>query len=145
DRAAGVWAREVRLRHNAGAMCFRQECREVSMTATSEGQGARSLRERVGFNVRRVQPLEAIEVIRAAEDAGIETIWMTMSASGVDTPTLFASAAMRTERIKLGTAIVPAFTRHPLSLATQALALHGLAPGRVRLGIGTSHGPSFAR
>src|SRR5690554_6253804 len=70
---------------------------------------------------------------------------MTMSASGVDTPTLFAAAAMRTERIKLGTAIVPAFTRHPLSLATQALALHGLAPGRVRLGIGTSHGPSFAR
>lgn len=107
--------------------------------------GTRSYRDRVGFNVRRVRPREAIEVIELAETAGVDTIWMTMGAAGVDTPTLFAAAAMRTERVRLGTAIVPAFTRHPLSLATQALALDDLAPGRVRLGIGTSHGPSFAR
>lgn len=112
---------------------------------TGDKAPSRSRRERVGFNVRRVQPTEAIDVIRVAEDSGVETIWMTMGAAGVDTLTLFAAAAVQTERVILGTAIVPAFTRHPLSLATQALALDGLAPGRVRLGIGTSHGPSFAR
>ncbi len=52
---------------------------------------------------------------------------------------MFAAAAVQTARIRLGTAIVPAFTRHPLALATQAVALEDLAPGRIRLGIGTSH------
>jgi alkanesulfonate monooxygenase SsuD/methylene tetrahydromethanopterin reductase-like flavin-dependent oxidoreductase (luciferase family) len=46
---------------------------------------------------------------------------------------------MKTERITLGTSIVPAFTRHPLSFVTQALALEGLAPGRFDLGIGSAH------
>lgn len=115
------------------------------MSEAVSGSSPRSNRERVGFNVRRVRPTEAIDVIRLAEEAGVETIWMTMGATGVDTLTLYAAAAVQTERVKLGTAIVPAFTRHPLSLATQALALDGIAPGRVRLGIGTSHGPSFAK
>ena len=64
-----------------------------------------------------------------------------MGAAAVDTLTVFAAAAVKTERVTLGTSIVPAFTRHPLGLATQALALDDLAPGRVRIGIGTSHGP----
>jgi len=34
---------------------------------------------------------------------------------------------------------VPAFTRHPLSFVTQALALEELAPGRFDLGIGSAH------
>ncbi|HUG17154.1 MAG TPA: LLM class flavin-dependent oxidoreductase [Thermomicrobiales bacterium] len=112
---------------------------------TGSAARSRRRRERVGFNVRRKEPTEALGVIKQAEDAGVDTIWMTMSSTGVDTLTLFAAAAMRAERVRLGTSIVPAFTRHPLSLATQALALHDLAPGRVRLGIGTSHGPSFAK
>ena len=81
----------------------------------------------------------AVDLSERAEAAGVETAWMIMRATGLDTPTLFAAAAMRTERIRLGTAIVPAFTRHPLALATQALAIEELAPGRLRLGIGPSH------
>ena len=34
---------------------------------------------------------------------------------------------------------MPAFTRHPLALATQAVALAELATGRFRLGIGTGN------
>ncbi len=41
----------------------------------------------------------------------------------------------------MGTAIVPAYTRHPLALAQQALAIDDVAPGRFRLGIGPSHRP----
>lgn len=99
---------------------------------------------RVGVNVRRPRPSEALAAIRQAEEAGVGTIWMTMSATGPDTLTTFAAAAMRSERVVLGTSIVPAFTRHPLGLAGQALALADLAPGRVRIGIGTSHGPTMA-
>jgi alkanesulfonate monooxygenase SsuD/methylene tetrahydromethanopterin reductase-like flavin-dependent oxidoreductase (luciferase family) len=106
---------------------------------------AKTARERVGFNVRRGRAGRAIELIRQAEAAGVATVWMTQSAVGADTPTTYAAAAVQTERVKLGTGIVPAFTRHPLALAGQALVIDDLAPGRLRLGIGTSHGPNFAR
>ena len=45
----------------------------------------------------------------------------------------------KTSTINLGTSIVPTYPRHPLVMAQQALALHDLAPGRLRLGIGPSH------
>jgi alkanesulfonate monooxygenase SsuD/methylene tetrahydromethanopterin reductase-like flavin-dependent oxidoreductase (luciferase family) len=98
-----------------------------------------SVRERIGLGFRPDDAGQALDLIARAEAAGIETIWTVMGALARDTPTIFAAAAVQTKRIKLGTAIVPAFTRHPLALATQALAIEDLAPGRLRLGIGTSH------
>jgi len=86
-----------------------------------------------------------VELICQAEAAGVGTVWMTQGAVGADTLTLFAAAAVQTERVTLGTSIVPAFTRHPLALAGQALTLAELAPGRVRLGIGTSHRPAMVK
>ena len=99
------------------------------------------MNDRLGFVVRRERADQTIEGIRGVEAAGVGTAWSIMLGTGKDTPTLFAAAAMRTERVKLGTGIVPAFTRHPIGLASQALTLHDLAPGRLRLGIGTSHAP----
>jgi F420-dependent oxidoreductase-like protein len=98
-----------------------------------------AIRERVSMGFRPADARQALDLIRRAEAAGVETIWTVMGALARDTPTIFAAAAVQTDRIKLGTAIVPAFTRHPLALATQALALEDLAPGRLRLGIGPSH------
>lgn len=104
-----------------------------------------SIRSRVGFNVRRAPAAEAVALIRQAEAAGVATVWMTQGAVGRDALGIFSAAAVLTERITLGTSIVPAFTRHPLALAGQVLSFEDLAPGRLRLGIGTSHGPSFAK
>src|SRR3712207_4917138 len=98
-----------------------------------------TIRERIGVGFRPDDGRQALDLIRRAEAAGGETVWTVMGALGRDTPTIFAAAGVQTERIKLGTAIVPAFTRRPLAMATQALALEDLAPGRLRLGIGTSH------
>ena len=56
-----------------------------------------------------------------------------------DVLTTFAAAAAKTYSVNLGTSIVPTYPRHPLVLAQQALALHDIAPGRLRLGIGPSH------
>ena len=102
-----------------------------------------SPRGRIGLAISRPSVAAQIDAIVATEAAGIEQVWMTMGALGTDALTVFAAAAMRTERVVMGTSIVPAFTRHPLGMATQALALAQLAPGRLRLGIGTSHGPQM--
>lgn len=95
--------------------------------------------QHISFGFVPADAREALDLIGRAESAGVDTVWTVMPALGRDTPTLLAAAATRTERIKLGTAIVPAFTRHPLGLATQMLTLEDLAPGRIRLGVGTSH------
>lgn len=81
----------------------------------------------------------AVDLIERADRAGVDTAWMVMPPLGYDTPTLAAAALARTERIRVGTSIVPAFTRHPLALVTQAAALDGLAPGRFRLGVGVGN------
>lgn len=99
--------------------------------------------QRVGVAFRPTDAGQAVDFVGRAEATGIATAWMVMPATGLDSLTLLAAAAARTERIALGTAIVPAFIQHPLKLATQALALEGLAPGRLRLGIGTAHRPTI--
>jgi alkanesulfonate monooxygenase SsuD/methylene tetrahydromethanopterin reductase-like flavin-dependent oxidoreductase (luciferase family) len=96
-------------------------------------------RERVGIAFFPGSAGAAVDLCVRAEQANVEHVWMVMPATGLDTLTLLAAAAMRTERITLGTSIVPAFTRHPLTFVTQALALEGLAPGRFDLGIGSAH------
>src|SRR5205085_11625524 len=55
------------------------------------------------------------------------------------TLTLFAAMAMQTTRVRLGTSIIPVYPRHPLVMALQAATVDALAPGRLRLGVGTSH------
>ena len=81
---------------------------------------------------------EAILVqIEELESMGIPAAWLT-SSGAPDPITLFASAAMRTERIMFGTAIATTFPRHPVVYAQQAQVVAQLAPGRFRLGVGTS-------
>jgi alkanesulfonate monooxygenase SsuD/methylene tetrahydromethanopterin reductase-like flavin-dependent oxidoreductase (luciferase family) len=60
-----------------------------------------------------------------------------------DPVTAFAAAGAATDRIGLGTAVTPTYPRHPITLAAQAIAINDLAPGRLRLGVGTSHKPTI--
>lgn len=79
-----------------------------------------------------------VEGIRRAETAGVPAVWLTTGA-GPDAMTVFAAAAAVTQRIRLGTAIVPTFPRHPVVVAQQAADIAQIAPGRFRLGVGPSH------
>lgn len=97
------------------------------------------MRDRVGLVVQAADVATTISRIREAEDAGVQQVWMTQSADMLDTLTLFAVAAAQTTRIRLGTSIVPIYPRHPLVMAQQAATINALAPGRLRLGVGTSH------
>jgi F420-dependent oxidoreductase-like protein len=83
--------------------------------------------------------VNAVKSIAAAEDAGVRQVWMAQLPTWPDTLTTLAAAAEKTTTINLGTSIVPTYPRHPLVMAQQALAIHDLAPGRFRLGIGPSH------
>jgi F420-dependent oxidoreductase-like protein len=100
---------------------------------------SRSIRERVGLIVDGANSAAAVNTIVAAEDAGVRQIWMGQPPNQPDTLTTFAAAAVKTSTVNLGTSIIPTYPRHPLVMAKQAQALHNLAPGRLRLGIGPSH------
>jgi probable F420-dependent oxidoreductase len=80
---------------------------------------------------------EQRELIRALPDLGYTDVWST-EASGADAFTPLALAAEWAPQLRLGTAIVPAFTRGPALIAQTAATLAGLAPGRFALGVGTS-------
>jgi F420-dependent oxidoreductase-like protein len=96
-------------------------------------------RDRVGLAIQAADTPTTMSRIREAEQAGIRQVWMTQSAGMLDTLTLFAAAATQTAQIRLGTSIVPVYPRHPLVMAAQAATIDSLAPGRLRLGVGTSH------
>lgn len=104
---------------------------------------AGTARERVGLVIYGADARAAVDAIVAAEAAGVRQVWMTQGAVTPDTLAIFAAAAVRTDAVRLGTAIVPTYPRHPLALAQQALAVADLAPGRLRLGIGPSHRPTI--
>ena len=70
-------------------------------------------------------------------DLGYTDIW-SAEADGMDAFTPLAMAAAWEPRLRLGTAIVPAFTRAPACMAQCAATLADAAPGRFALGLGSS-------
>ena len=85
----------------------------------------------------------ALSAIKRAAEIGVPMLWATTGRNVPDPLTYFAAALAKTDDVVLGTAIVPTYPRHPVMLATQALALDQIAPGRLRLGIGPSHRPTI--
>jgi probable F420-dependent oxidoreductase len=70
-------------------------------------------------------------------DLGYTDIW-SAEADGADAFTPLALAAAWEPRLRLGTAIVPAFTRAPACLAQSVATMADAAPGRFAIGIGSS-------
>lgn len=77
------------------------------------------------------------ELVRALPDLGYTDAWSAETA-GTDAFTPLALAAEWAPSLRLGTAIVPVYTRGPGLLAMSAATIAELAPGRFVLGIGTS-------
>ena len=82
------------------------------------------------------------EVVQAEAD-GFDSIWLPQVSSGpgYDALTVLSLAGAQTNRIELGTAVVPIFTIHPLVLAKHALTAQVASGGRLTLGVGLSHRP----
>lgn len=96
-----------------------------------------------GLVIRRGTASDLVQRVKQAEARGIATVWTTVGGPTADPVTAYAAAGAMTERVVLGTAVTPTYPRHPITLAAQAIALNDLAPGRIRLGIGTSHKPTI--
>jgi len=80
------------------------------------------------------------EYAKTAEQIGLRSFLVT---EGPATDGLAAAQhiASVTARIHVGTGIANIYTRHPALLAGHAMAIDALAPGRLLLGLGTSHQP----
>jgi F420-dependent oxidoreductase-like protein len=76
---------------------------------------------------------------RAAEAQGFASFWFPQVPGYLDAMTAVALLGQVTERIEIGTAVVPIQTRHPLIMAQQALTTQAACSGRFTLGLGPSH------
>ena len=81
---------------------------------------------------------KAVEHARLFADAGFGSYWMPQI-FGLDTLTALTVVAREVPKIRLGTAVVPTYPRHPSMLAAQARTVQQVADGRFTLGIGLSH------
>ena len=84
-------------------------------------------------------PGKATALARAAEDAGLGSVWVIEDYFHPGAFALAGACAAITAHVTIGLGIVNPFTRHPALLAMETAALAGLAPGRVVLGLGSSN------
>lgn len=73
---------------------------------------------------------------RAAEQAGWDGVYVGDAIWCEDPMIGLAAAAMVTNRIRLGTMIIPAPLRRPWKIASESIALEHLSGGRLTLGLG---------
>lgn len=83
---------------------------------------------------------QAIGRVQRAEELGYDGAYVTHIA-GRESLTVLTAYAMRTSRIRLGTGVVPIYTRTPATMAQTAATLDELSGGRLTLGLGVSHRP----
>lgn len=75
---------------------------------------------------------------RRAEQEGFASVWLA-NINAFDALTVLTVIGLNTERIALGTAVVPTFPRHPFAMAQQAMSVQAATGNRLSLGIGLSH------
>ncbi len=83
---------------------------------------------------------EAVERVKLAEELGYESVYTT-HINGRDSLTVLAAYAAATSRVRLGTGVIPIYTRVPASMAQTAATVHELSGERLVLGLGVSHRP----
>ena len=75
----------------------------------------------------------------AAERDGFASIWVPQIPGDFDAFTAITIMGQATERIELGTAVLPIQTRHPIAMAQEVLSNQAVCDGRFTLGLGASH------
>lgn len=82
-------------------------------------------------------PRASAEYAAWAEGEGFDGVWIAEAGDG-DALTLAAALAPGTERLRVGTAVVPVYPRTPAVLAASTATIAAFAPGRFVLGLGAS-------
>lgn len=89
---------------------------------------------------------DALDQTVRAEELGFSSVWLAehhFSNYGIlpHLPTFAAAVAARTQRIRIGTAVVVLPFGHPLRIAEEIAMLDVLSDGRVDLGVGRGYQP----
>lgn len=82
----------------------------------------------------------AIERVKLAESLGYESVYVTHIA-GWESLTVLTAYATATSGIRVGTGVVPIYTRTPATMAQTAATIDEISGGRLTLGLGVSHRP----
>ena len=87
-----------------------------------------------------LSPAEPTGVDRAlwAEREGYGSVWVPDGGGKMHALTLAGALAAKTERVKIVLGVVPVYTHTPAVLASGAMTLAHLAPGRIVMGLGAS-------
>lgn len=80
---------------------------------------------------------QAVDQVVELEKVGLDTVWVA-ELYGFDSVSLMGYIAARTERVQIGSAILPLYSRTPTLIAQTAAGLDYLSNGRAILGLGAS-------
>ena len=83
------------------------------------------------------EPRQAADLVASWEKAGLDAVWVA-EAYGFDAVSVLGFLAARTERVKLGSAILNVYSRTPALMGQTAAGLDAISGGRFRLGLGAS-------
>jgi len=81
---------------------------------------------------------DALRRVRKADELGYDSAYTTHIA-GRDSLTLLMAYAAVSERIRLGTGVLPIYSRTPVATAQQAATIDEFSRGRMVIGLGVSH------
>ena len=79
---------------------------------------------------------EMVRLAQRAEARGFESIWVAETRMTRDAFVPLGAIAQATERVRVGSGIINAYTRNPVVVAISFIGLEELAPGRVVMGLG---------
>jgi F420-dependent oxidoreductase-like protein len=91
----------------------------------------------LGYAPPGTNPADLLPLVQEAERLGFDSVWVA-EAWGTDAVSVLGWLAAKTERIKLGSAIMQIPARSPANTAMTAATLDLLSGGRFLLGLGTS-------
>lgn len=80
---------------------------------------------------------DSITLVKWAEANGFDDVWFS-DAMAPDSLTMVAAVAPYTQRMRVGVAVTPVYTRTPAVFAATANVLAQLLPGRFVMGLGSS-------
>ncbi|GAA1793960.1 LLM class F420-dependent oxidoreductase [Luedemannella flava] len=82
-------------------------------------------------------PKSLIERVVGFDRVGVDILWVA-EVYGFDAPTLMGYIAAKTERMQIGSGILPIYSRTPTLIAQTAAGLDAVSGGRAILGLGAS-------
>src|SRR5574342_784468 len=96
----------------------------------------RNLTMNYGLALPYTTPRTIARLSQLAEESGWDGVFLGDAIWCEDPMISLAAAAMTTERIRLGTMVIPMPLRRPWKVASESVALDHLSDGRLILGLG---------